>query len=226
MTLPGFGGPRQKHPIGRLGLPMSSLAVMCRDTIEHVKNSCSSSVPSSYVLIAHDWGSAVSHECLRRFPGLVSAAVFLDVGADLDRSSLWLAGRTYQWLLALTVFLPRFLANWLTRRVAKAARAPNPEIAVVDMNYMYLRFWLWILTSGRSDRETAFRPPAPLTQPTLFLYAAKSPFKFYTERYLDLVTKSGGKAIPVPGDHWFIARPALGKAVIDEHILPFLLSRL
>jgi hypothetical protein len=59
--------------------------------------------------------------------------------------------------------------------------------------------------NGGFKQRARFNPP---TIPTLYMYGARKPFHFHSQRFIDHVKGMPGSAVmPFNADHWFFLRP-------------------
>jgi len=161
------------------------------------------------VVIGHDWGSVISGMLARRFPGLCSKLVLLDVVLPPDRNVpievLMVMGVVYQyWLIALFLMdkLPligRALATMLTKHTIRNLRNQWKGVSFgydfqASGNYLYFYYHLRELqTKLGMCRPFDDRHGIPKSTPRfpqhdcLFLYAADKGVNLHGEgfsRYL------------------------------------------
>lgn len=92
----------------------------------------------------------------------------------------------YQLPLILAFFAGGRLGGALTKFVARAVGAPSP---VVDssLNYFYKEF-LSLLLMGNA-LQVAKRPPPAEHKPLCYMFGAKKPIQFHSQKWLDSVSK-------------------------------------
>jgi pimeloyl-ACP methyl ester carboxylesterase len=171
-------------------------------------------------LVVHDWGASIGYATLRKQPTMFRKLVALDIGQHVGKLPVFggLIVLWYQWSLILGYVLPSFLGSLVTKFVATVFKAPNAANAHSGMNYLYLQIWKLILT-GKLKGMTGFNPP---TIPTLYMYGAKKPFYFHSQRFVDHIKGMPGSAVlPFNADHWFFLRPQCVEPV-NQAILKFL----
>jgi cis-3-alkyl-4-acyloxetan-2-one decarboxylase len=200
LALPGYCG--DKTPM--FGHSFEDVATMLAASVREVMHGRS----DKPLLVCHDWGAALTTLIMYREPTLFERVVMLDIGCHVGKQPLKAVIITvvYQWTLIFLCMLPLFLASPLTRLTARVLQAPRTSVAKAHggMNYMYLRFWHRILTGNLPKPLAKFIMP---DLPILFLYGAKKPFKFHSERFVKhLESKPGSGVAAFPSDHWFFAR--------------------
>ena len=162
-------------------------------------------------LMLHDWGCVFGYEYAMRRPERVARVVAVDVG-DHQSRSLWqswgwrekLAVIGYQLWLALAWQLGGALGDRMTRAMARWLRCPAPAEGIHSgMNYPYAMRWFGVAGGMRGLQEV--RLPMPL----LYVYGARKPFMFHSERWLDAVARKPGSAVQgLPCGHWVMqSRP-------------------
>ena len=201
------------------GFTVEELADRAIATVKSAMRDRSGEKPS---LVCHDWGAIISYALLRKEPDLFRKLVALDIGQHTGKLPLkgMLIVLWYQWSLIAAYILPSFIGTLLTKFVASVFRAPNASNAHSGMNYLYLQVWKLIL-SGQMKSLQGFNPP---TIPTLYMYGAKKPFYFHSQRWIEHVQAMPGSAVmPFNADHWFFLRSQCVEEV-NRSIIKFLAS--
>jgi pimeloyl-ACP methyl ester carboxylesterase len=199
LTLPNFGEKSEKAG----GYDFPELVARIATTIQKVQ-------PSGRVkLVTHDWGAYLGYLLEQSRPELVERMAALDIGGHLHpvawKNRLMVMG--YQWPLILSWWaggvLPS-LGRAMTRAVGKKVRVPKRQLEQIHSRYNYLYFYLWramVLPWHRKKLLTRYRPRCPV----LFLFGERKPLMFHSEKWLEVVAASGGRARGVEGaGHWLM----------------------
>jgi pimeloyl-ACP methyl ester carboxylesterase len=210
LSIPGYR--RDGAAIPFFGYAVDVVAEMLYDTIVDVMKG-RDETPS---VVAHDWGSRLTFMVDKRHPGTIARIVALDIAGHVGprRGVALLIVLWYQWSLAGLALLPRGVANPLTWLFAKyVLRVANPAGVHGGMNYMYLRVW-WATVTRQLPMDIPWREP---TVPVLFLYGAKQPLHFHSDRWVRHLEATAGSAVrPHDGGHWFFMRHQQAAAVNDD----------
>lgn len=199
LTLPNFGQTAEKAG----GFDFPELLERVAATIREVH-------PGGPVgLVTHDWGAYIGYLLEQAHPELVESMAALDIGGHLQPADLKtrLMMVAYQWALVgcwwVGGLLPP-LGDALTRGVAKIVRVPTRQRATIRSRYNYPYFYLWrgmLLPWHRHKMLGRYRPRCPV----LYLYGERKPLMFHSERWLEIVTETGGRARGVEGaGHWLM----------------------
>ena len=211
MILPGYAY-EEKFPF--FGVPLATIAADFRDTI---KEKIMAGRPASEkpMLVAHDWGCTISYELIYQNPDLISRVCIMDIGQHIKPSiPVALAMVTYQWILAGIFLMPGIIGNPATKAMAWLLGAPSAGLARQRMNHLYFQFWKGVFTGKALPSTKKFNPPGC---PTLFIFGAKKPFMFHSNRFIEHVQKQPGSAvIPVASTHWFMVDPKTRDSVTTE----------
>jgi hypothetical protein len=87
-----------------------------------------------------------------------------------------------------------------------------------SQNYPYFYLYKNILSSKFSRTPkylSSYKPTIPCT----YLYAARKPFQFHGEQWLEMVKKSGGEVHKMDGGHWFMKKYA--KFIVEVIVKKF-----
>lgn len=199
VTLPNFG----TAPGRSGGYDFPELVELLAETLRTVS-------PGNPVgLITHDWGAYLGYLLEQKHPELVDRMAALDVGGHVEpenlKSSLMILG--YQWALIfcwLVGGLVPPLGNASTRLVGKVIRVPVRQRATVRSRSNYLYYHLWrglILPSYRKQLLRRYRPACPI----LYLYGERKPLMFHSQKWLDIVNRSGGRTRGLASaGHWLM----------------------
>jgi pimeloyl-ACP methyl ester carboxylesterase len=158
-------------------------------------------------LAMHDWGCYWGHAVHHRRPDLVASIAGVDVSPHYRASTntALLGIIAYQWWLLAAFVVGGPIGDWMTRSLARIARAPvDPSRLSAWMNYPYRNIWA-DLVSGRDRKlQDAYWPNCP----TLFVYGEKKPFLFHSEAWVNHVRNVGGEVVGLPCGHWVPAEPS------------------
>lgn len=204
LTLPNFGA----RPVKAGGFNFPELVGILARTIRAVQ-------PQGKVtLVTHDWGAYIGYLLEQAHPERIERIIAMDVGGHAGtpglKAALMIIG--YQWALVfcwLVGGLVPPLGNLLSRGVGKVIRVPARQRAGIRSRFNYPYFYLWqgmLLPWKRDTILQRYRPRCPV----LYLYGDRKPFQFHSDRWLQLVEQSGGKAVGVGAGHW------LQEACADE----------
>lgn len=200
VTLPNFGDDVQIP--GGCDFPM--LVEMLARSIDEVHGE-----DERVVLVTHDWGAYIGYLYEQAYPDRVRKMVALDIGGHIQPTSakegLFIAG--YQWTLIACWLVGGVVAplgDWLTRKFAHALGVPAGQADGVRSRYNYPYFFLWrgiLLPWARKTLLGRYRPQCPV----LFMYGGDKPVMFHSERWLEIVERTGGRSACVEdAGHWFM----------------------
>lgn len=174
-------------------------------------------------LVTHDWGAYIGYCLEKAHPRLFSQMAALDIGGHLGAAGLksTLMIMAYQWSLVACwmaggVVPP--LGALMTRIVAKVIKVPSRQRANIRSRYNYSYFYLWrgmILPWKRSSLLGRYRPRCPV----LYLFGERKPVMFHSEKWLQIVAESGGRAEGIAGaGHWLMETHATN---VNEELTGF-----
>jgi pimeloyl-ACP methyl ester carboxylesterase len=199
VTLPNFGAQAEKP--GGFDFPV--LAERLAATVRTVQ-------PDGRVgLVTHDWGAYLGYLLEQRHPELFSAMAALDVGGHLQpmslKSSLMILG--YQWSLIACWLLGGLLppvGALMTKAVARVIGVPARQRAGLRSRFNYPYFYFWrslLLRRYRASQLRGYRPRCRV----LYLWGERKPGQFHSDRWLQIVRASGGRAEGIAGaGHWLM----------------------
>jgi len=213
VTLPNFGDQHVK----RGGLDFRQLVARLASTLDEVQPD-----DTPVTLITHDWGAYLGYLLEQAHPRKIGRMVALDIGAHIAPGSakerFFIIG--YQWTLIFLWFVGGILpplGDLLTRRFAGKLGVPPRQAAKVRSRCNYPYFYMWrglLLPWWRKHLPGHYRPKCPV----LFLYGDRKPVMFHSQRWLDIVEKSGGHSTSLEnGGHWFMqSHPKeVNQAILD-----------
>ncbi|MDQ6626851.1 MAG: alpha/beta fold hydrolase [Pseudomonadota bacterium] len=161
------------------------------------------------VLLLHDWGCFFGYEYAMRHPSRVARIVGVDIGDARSSSyarSLTTKARAmivaYQVWLAAAWRIGGSLGDTMTRRMARAARAPaDPGSVHAGMNYPYdIR---WTRSHGSYRGALRFDPLCPM----LFIYGTRKAFMFHSPAWAEaLAAREGCRVLAFKTGHWVMAK--------------------
>lgn len=199
LTLPNFGDKTEKAG----GYDFPEMVEQLAATIRAVQ-------PEGRVgLITHDWGAYLAYLLEQSHPNLINKMAALDVGGHVQPSgmkeSLMIMG--YQWALILSWLLGGLmppLGRLMTRGVARVVRVPSRQRENIRSRYNYLYFYMWraLLLPWQKDKLLRrYQPRCPV----LYLYGARKPLMFHSEKWIEVVADCGGKSAGIEGaGHWLM----------------------
>jgi len=190
VNMPNYGGAID----ARWGYHTEELVSALVDLIRRV------ATKGPITLVVHDWGSYWGHAAHHRVPELVSRVAGIDVAPHYKPTPKALAGiLAYQsWLFGAFVVGGR-VGDWMTRRMARLARAPaEPARIRAEQNYPYRNVWEDLASGSARELTKGYWPTCPL----LFMYGERKPFHFHSRRWVDHVQSVGGEVVAVPSGHW------------------------
>ena len=199
ITLPNFG--EESERVG--GYDMPALAERVAATIREVQ-------PGGTVgLVTHDWGAYIGYLLEQWHPQQISRMAAFDVGGHLEisglKTSLLIIG--YQWALIacwLVGGLVPPLGRLLTRAVARIIGVPRRQRENIRSRYNYPYFYFWramLLPGFRARFLRRYRPRCPV----LYLFGAQKPVMFHSNKWLEIVDRSGGRAEGLASaGHWLM----------------------
>jgi pimeloyl-ACP methyl ester carboxylesterase len=204
-TLPGF------EPGGR------ARALAPAQMVSHLADILQAVSPGEPVaLMLHDWGAVYGWQLAMQHPTRVARIVGIDIGdtasAEFRRSlsPVQRAGiAAYQLTLAAAWKLPASLGDAVTRRMARALRAPAPQAAHAGMNHPYAAFW-----SGGFKGSRPVQPACP----TLFVWGERKPFLFHAPAWADrLAATPGCASVGLRAGHWVsVNQPEAFHRTVDD----------
>jgi pimeloyl-ACP methyl ester carboxylesterase len=113
----------------------------------------------------------------------------------------------YQWALVLSWLVGGLippLGKLMTRGVARVVRVPSRQRENIRSRYNYLYFYMWralLLPWQKNKLLRRYRPRCPV----LYLYGARKPLMFHSEKWIQIVAESGGRSQGVEGaGHWLM----------------------
>ena len=212
LTLPNFG----ERSVKAGGFDFPELVARLTATLREVQ-------PEGRVgLVTHDWGAYLGYLLEQAHPGRIERLAALDIGGHLQpgglKEALMIVG--YQWALVFCWLVGGLippLGNWLSQGVAKVIRVPSRQRANLRSRYNYPYFYLWrntFLPWWRNRLLQRYRPRCPV----LFLWGERKPMMFHSNKWLQIVADSGGRAEGIPGaGHWFMeTHPEIVNAKLAE----------
>jgi pimeloyl-ACP methyl ester carboxylesterase len=217
VTLPNFG----ETAVRGGGFDFPELIAMLVATIQEAQ-------PNGRIhLVTHDWGAYIGYLLEKTHPEMIDRMVALDVGGHIGtpplRAALMIAG--YQWSLIAAWLVGGVappLGNFLTKAVGKVVRVPSRQRANIRSRYNYSYFYLWrgmLLPWKRENILGRYRPRCPV----LYLWGERKPLMFHSPKWLEIVTKTGGRTESLPGaGHWFMETHP---EIVNERIAAWLAGR-
>jgi pimeloyl-ACP methyl ester carboxylesterase len=199
LTLPNFGETHEKAG----GHDFPELVERIAATIREVR-------PEGRVsLVTHDWGAYLGYLLEQSHPELIECMAALDIGGHLRptdwKTRLMIIG--YQWPLILSWWVGGLLpalGRLMTRAVGNRVHVPERQLEQIHSRYNYLYFYLWramLLPWHRKSLLRNYRPRCPV----LYLFGERKPLMFHSERWLDIVSESGGRSRGIEGaGHWLM----------------------
>jgi pimeloyl-ACP methyl ester carboxylesterase len=166
-------------------------------------------------LIAHDWGAYWAFLMHHRHPALVSRLVGLDVAPSVKPKLYELpliAG--YQLWLSAAFVSGGPVGAWMTRGVAALLDAPQRGKAIdASLNYPYFYTWRDIVVGRRSRLLRGYRPEVPV----LYVFGARKPVRFHSERWLEYVQSRPANAVVRLANtgHWVMKDPEFTRVLYD-----------
>jgi len=213
VTLPNFG----ERAVKPGGYSFPRLVEMLAATIEEAQPD-----GKPVALITHDWGAYLGYLLERARPEKIKTMVALDVGGHVapsgPREACFIMG--YQWTLVLLWLIGGLvppLGNWLTRRFARMLGVPPRQARAARSRQNYMYFYLWrslLLPWWRKQLLAGYRPKCPI----LFLWGQQKPVMFHSSRWLDLVSRSGGRSTGIEAaGHWLMETHAneINRAILE-----------
>ena len=199
LTLPNYGDKAKKAG----GYDFPQIIEQLAATIRKIQ-------PEGRVgLITHDWGAYLGYLLEQSHPDLIDRMAALDVGGHVQPSGLKepLMIMGYQWALVLSWLVGGLippLGKLMTRGVARVVRVPSRQRENIRSRYNYLYFYMWraLLLPWQKDKLLRrYRPRCPV----LYLYGARKPLMFHSEKWIAVVAESGGKSAGIEGaGHWLM----------------------
>lgn len=201
-TLPNYGD--APHEPGGVDFP--EIVARLHATIEALG-------PDPVVLVTHDWGAFIGYLYEAAHPERVKTLIAMDIGGHVQPSTLKEGAMfvSYQWMLIFLWLIGGVippLGTALTRAFARLLKVPERQASSLRSrcNYPYFYYWRALVVPGL--RRRLFRPYRPQCR-VLFLYGAKKPLMFHSERWLEMVEAGGGRYASITnGAHWFMESDA------------------
>jgi pimeloyl-ACP methyl ester carboxylesterase len=188
---------------GALTPSLGQITASIKDIVEAV------SAQQPVTLVLHDWGCTFGYEFSARHPAMVERVVAVDIGNHNHGAYLRsltaqqkLAMFLYQYWLALSWATGRYvnqsLANWMTRRCARAVKCPATDADLHwQKNYPYAMLWLGL--SGGLKGCVRVNPKSPF----LYIYGKRKPFMFHSPQWLlEQAAVPGNKVQAFATGHW------------------------
>lgn len=159
------------------------------------------------VLMVHDWGAYYGYRFVQAHPQLVSRLIGLDIGDAGSREHSaglnWKARlgiAFYQLRLVLAYRIGGRFGDRLARSTARFVRAPaDPATVHAAMGYPYDAAWTG--AHGGLPRDKPIDPHCPM----LFLYGARKPFMFHSQRWADgIAARPGCHVQGLRTGHWLM----------------------
>lgn len=195
-TLPNFDGRRTVRWGHSTDEIVAALAAMIREV----------SPQAPVTLVLHDWGCYWGYLLHHRHPELVARVAGLDIAPHIEPSAGAVLGIiAYQWWLIAAFLVDGAIGDRMTRAFARAMQAPLPATKITSwMNYPYRNVWREIFSRRRRNETADYWPRNPL----LFVYGKRKPFPFHSQKWIEYVQSTGGKAIGLDCGHWVQLDPA------------------
>ena len=160
-------------------------------------------------LITHDWGAYLGYLLEQSHPELIDRMAALDIGGHVQpaglKEPLMIMG--YQWALVLSWLVGGLippLGKIMTRGVARVVRVPSRQRDNIRSRYNYLYFYMWralLLPWQKNKLLRRYKPQCPV----LYLYGARKPLMFHSDRWIKIVAESGGESQGIEGaGHWLM----------------------
>jgi pimeloyl-ACP methyl ester carboxylesterase len=193
-TLPGFepGSPRR-------ATSLEDMLTLVDKVVDRV------SPDRPIVLLLHDWGCLYGYQYAMVRPDRIERVVGIDIGdagsaahvASLSAASKAMIA-SYQLWLAAAWRIGGAVGNAMTRRLARAIKAPAPADRIhAGMNYPYDIRW----TGSHGSFKDA--QPLELACPLLFIYGRRKPFMFHSPEWEAwLAAQPGCEVIAADAGHW------------------------
>lgn len=217
-TLPGFDLQRPRR-----AAPLAELVALIRSVVDATSDG------RPVTLMLHDWGCVFGYQFAMLHPSRVSRIVGVDIGdagSPEHQRTMPLRAKAmvfgYQAWLALAWRLGGIggtggrwpaLADRMTRRMAKALRAPaEPALIGAQMNYPYEIEWTG--SHGSYRGRLPFDPACQMH----YIFGQRKPFQFHSRAWADaLAARPGSRVLPFDTGHWVMQqRPqAFNMAVAD-----------
>lgn len=169
-------------------------------------------------LVAHDWGAYWAYRLHHAHEALVSRIVGLDIAPHIQPKLYEVPLiAAYQLWLASAFVAGGPVGDWMTRRFASIAGAPEQHTANAKLNYPYFYTWRDVFTGRAAKALRGYWPDVPL----LFAYGVKKPMRFHSDRWLTHVRSRPGNAVLEleKSGHWVTRDPRLSGEVrswLDE----------
>ncbi len=159
-------------------------------------------------LVLHDWGCVFGYQFAMRHPDRVARIVGVDIGDthSLEQSLSTrekLSVLAYQVWLALAWRIGGSAGDAMTRRFARAARAPaHPSTIGWQMNWPYYQAWFGGRQSLRRQ-AVPFRPACAM----LFVHGRRNPLRFHSREWAEALARQPGSRVEgVDTGHWIMTR--------------------
>lgn len=197
-TLPNYGA--TTHEPGGCDFP---------EIVERLRRTIDAITADPITLVIHDWGAYIGYLFEKKYPEKIITVVGLDIGGHVQPSTIKAIAMfvSYQWALVglwLIGGIAPALGTNMTRGLARLLKVPERQASSLHSrcNYPYFYFWRANLVPWLRSRLLGnYRPQCPV----LFLYGGRKPLMFHTDRWLDIVEKTGGRSVCIErGQHWFM----------------------
>lgn len=249
LDLPGYELESNDSTFPLFGYNIFEVKDMLRATLEDInkKQQTSSATRLLPVLVVHDWAAVVASLLFNEYRDgsqkLVSRVCYMDISPSIDQPKplealgivayqLVLASIFFACEVVLRYIVPQSLRDLPTRAVATVFRAKGAPSATSRMNYMYLRYWVSLLTGAPVRAPSAQRSKGPASDafpeytkstPVLFFWGKNKPFFFHSQRFIDFVaTKADdglSATVAVNAGHWFMTGTT--KHDVTERLIEF-----
>jgi pimeloyl-ACP methyl ester carboxylesterase len=193
ITLPGF-----EPGSGRQATSLEAMLMLLDRIVDLV------SPDEPIVLLLHDWGCFFGYQYAMLRPDRIHRVIGIDIGdagSPMYAASLTVSAKAmtagYQLWLAAAWRLGGSVGNAMTRAMARAIKAPSPELAHAGMNYPYDIAWTGSHGSYRGARQVE------LACPLLFIFGSRKSFMFHSPTWAaQLAENSGCEVVAVEAGHW------------------------
>ena len=179
------------------------------EIVERLHNTIASLGDEPVVLVTHDWGAFIGYLYEAAHPERVKTLIAMDIGGHLDPSSLKEGAIfvSYQWTLILLWLIGGVippLGTAMTRGFARMLKVPERQASTLRSRCNYPYFYYWRALVVPRLRRELMKPYKPQCK-VLFMWGAKKPLMFHSERWLKMVEDGGGRyACIEKGAHWFM----------------------
>ena len=201
--------------------PHAKTSKSLQHMVDHFKAIVDAVSPNAPVtLLIHDWGCIFGYEFAAQHPKRVSRIAAVDIGDH--NSGTFLNGLSasskfamlgYQLWLAIAWKIGGNLGNRMSQYMAKKMRCPSdPAHIGWQQNYPYAMQWLGL--HGGFKGAAKVKP----THPMLYIYGARKPFMFQSQKWLDALTQRTDCHVEsFPTGHWVMSQePARFNQVVGD----------